>query len=414
MCERNFTLQLIYMRSKAIKIDPKSITRDAFTWLMYLMLGYYSYLLNGLGPIMPFLRAELGMSYTVNSLHFSAFAGGMLIAGLSGDRLARRYGRRRTFWAGAFGMSGGVLFLLLGTHSVFTIIGTFLMGTIGSLLLVMIPASLSDRYGSQRAVALSESNVIGSLCAGIAPIIVGVLVSLHWGWRGAFIIGILSIFLLWGRFRRESFPEIQTTTPSSLTPIKLPGIYWIYWGLLVMGVSVEFCIIFWSTTFLEVVRGVPRANAALMMSLFLAAMMLGRWLGSWLASRIRSEEIVLGSVGVCLGGFLLHWWIPLVSFSMMGLFLAGLGVANLYPQILALAVGSAEHQTNLASARASLASGLAILLLPLLLGGLADLAGLWYAYGIVVILLVLIGSGGFMARSTSPIQPFALEPHRTK
>jgi hypothetical protein len=38
----------------------------------------------------------------------------------------------------------------------------------------MIRPSLSDRYGSQRAVALSESNVNGSLCAGIAPIIVGV------------------------------------------------------------------------------------------------------------------------------------------------------------------------------------------------------------------------------------------------
>jgi hypothetical protein len=114
MCERNFTLQLIYMRSKAIKIDPKSITRDAFTWLMYLMLGYYSYLLNGLGPIMPFLRAELGLSYTVNSFAFHGLRGCMLIAGLSGDGLLGVYGRRRTFWAGAFGMSGGVLFYYWG------------------------------------------------------------------------------------------------------------------------------------------------------------------------------------------------------------------------------------------------------------------------------------------------------------
>lgn len=399
-----------------MRTDSQKITRDAFTWLTYLMLGYYSYLLNGLGPIMPFLRAESGLSYTISSLHFSAFAIGMLIAGLGGDRLARRFGRRRTFWFGAFGMAGGVLLLLTGRHPASTIAGTFLMGTIGSLLLVMIPAALSDRYGSQRAVALSESNVIGSLCAGIAPIIVGVFVRLNWGWRGALLIGILSILLLWSHFRRVSFPEVQTAALSrlSLSRSKLPGIYWIYWSLLVLAVSVEFCIIFWSATFLEAVRGVPRANAALIMSLFLTAMMLGRWLGSWLSSRAQSEEIVLGSVGVCLTGFLLHWWIPLVSLSMLGLFLAGIGVANLYPQILALAVGSAETQTNLASARASLASGLAILLLPLLLGGLADLAGLWYAYGIVVILLVLVGSGIFFTRSAAQAQPFALEAHRAK
>ena len=394
----------------------QKITRDAFTWLAYLMLGYYSYLLNGLGPIMPFLRAELHMSYTISSLHFSAFAVGMLIAGLSGDQLARRYGRRRTFWLGAFGMTGGVLLLLTGMHPAFTITGAFLMGTIGSLLLVMIPAALSDRYGSQRAVALSESNVIGSLCAGIAPIIVGVFVSLHWGWRGTLLIGILLILLLWTRFRRESFPEVQIAAlphPSS-SRNKLPGIYWMYWSLLVLAVSVEFCTIFWSATFLEAVRHVPRANAALIMSLFLTAMMLGRWLGSWLSNRAQSEEIVLGSVGVCLAGFLLHWWVPVVTLSMIGLFLAGIGTANLYPQILALAVGSAENQTNLASARASLASGLAILLLPLLLGGLADLIGLWYAYGIVVILLTLVGSGILLVRSATQPQSFALETSRAK
>jgi len=86
----------------------------------------------------------------------------------------------------------------------------------------------------------------------------------------------------------------------------------------------------------------------------------------------------------------------------------------LYPQILALAVGSSENQTNLASARASLASGLAILLLPLLLGGLADLTGLWYAYGIVVILVVLVGSGIFFARYAPHGQSFVLEVHRAK
>jgi fucose permease len=145
-----------------------------------------------------------------------------------------------------------------------------------------------------------------------------------------------------------------------------------------------------------------------MMSLFLAAMMLGRWLGSWLASRNTSEEIVPGSVGVCLGGFLLHWWIPLVSFSMMGqYFWLAWAWQNLYPQILALAVGSAEHQTNLASARASLASGLAILLLPLLLGGLCrsgwSVVCLWYCGDFTRI----DRERGFLARSTSPIQPFA-------
>ena len=52
------------------------------------------YLLSGLGLLMPSLREELGLSYTIASLHFSAFAGGMILAGLIGNLVVRRYGRR--------------------------------------------------------------------------------------------------------------------------------------------------------------------------------------------------------------------------------------------------------------------------------------------------------------------------------
>jgi hypothetical protein len=73
---------------------------------------------------------------------------------------------------------------------------------------------------------------------------------------------------------------------------------------------------------------------------------------------------------------------------MLGLFMTGLGVAGLYPLLLSLSIGAARDNTVQASARATLASGTAILLLPLTLGRLADLAGIRLAYGVVGILLI--------------------------
>ncbi len=280
------------------------------------------------------------------------------------------------------------------------------MGTIGSLLLVT--ASLSDRYGSQRAVALSRSNVIGSLCAGIAPIIVSVLVN-HWGWRGAFhyypvhfcTIGPFSTRVFFLRFnltlRRRQPRANYRGYVKSVEPAGDGGVSGI---LHYFGVR-----LFWKSLEGFSANAAPDDDGK-----FLAAMMLGRWLGSWLASRMRSEEIVLGSSRGLSRRFLLHWWIPHGVFFDDRLISGKLGAANLYPQPWRSAAQNADESCQ---CQASLASGLAILLLPLL-GGLADLAGLWYAYGIVVILLVLIRSGIFMARSTSPIQSFALEPHRTK
>lgn len=35
---------------------PSAFVRDRFTWLAYIMLGYFAYLQAALGPALPFLR----------------------------------------------------------------------------------------------------------------------------------------------------------------------------------------------------------------------------------------------------------------------------------------------------------------------------------------------------------------------
>lgn len=68
-------------------LPAKAFARDRFTWLAYVFLAAFTYLQAILGPLMPFLRSELHLSYTLGGLHLSAFAAGMIAAGLTGDRL---------------------------------------------------------------------------------------------------------------------------------------------------------------------------------------------------------------------------------------------------------------------------------------------------------------------------------------
>jgi MFS family permease len=147
--------------------------RDRSTWLLYLLLAFYTYFINIIGPITPFLKGELGLSYTVSSLHYTAFAVGILLVGLGGHFLIERIGRWRALWLGAFGMAVSALLLLAGRSVVLTIGASFCMGLVGSLILVLVPSALSDQHGEQRAVALSEANVVASLVATAAPLMVG-------------------------------------------------------------------------------------------------------------------------------------------------------------------------------------------------------------------------------------------------
>src|SRR5215208_5708476 len=113
----------------------RTFHRDHFTWLAYLSLAFYGYFLNVLGPITPFLKEELELSYTVSSFHFTAFAVGILLIGLGGHFVVQRIGRWRSLSIGAVGMSLSVLLLLTGRSPIITIGAAFLMGLIGSLIL---------------------------------------------------------------------------------------------------------------------------------------------------------------------------------------------------------------------------------------------------------------------------------------
>jgi fucose permease len=161
-----------------------------------------------------------------------------------------------------------------------------------------------------------------------------------------------------------------------------------YWAALVLAVSVEFCMIFWSANYVEQVLGLIKADAAQAVSLFLAAMIVGRILGSQLVHRFATQIVVTVSIITAAVGFLLFWSEENSILALSGLFLTGLGVANLYPLILSLAINAADGKSVQAGARATLASGTAILALPLALGRLADAVGIRPAYTIVIFLLI--------------------------
>ena len=146
-------------------------------------------------------------------------------------------------------------------------------------------------------------------------------------------------------------------------------------------------MISWSADYLENSLHMPRVNAAQAVSLFLGAMIVGRMAASRLVQRFSVHHVVIVYIIVAGAGFAMFWRTGIPALALTGLFVTGLGVAGLYPLLLSLAIGTVRDTTQ-ASARATLASGTAILALPLVLGRLADMAGIRQAYGIVGILLV--------------------------
>ena len=373
-------------------LDNLPFRRDALTWLMYGMLGVYNYLLSGLGPLMPSLRQELHLSYTVTSFHFSAWAVGMILAGIVGDRLVRAWGRRVVFWLGAAGLALGAIGLVLARQPLFTIGSVLLMGAIGSLALVLIPAVLADRHGARRTLAIVEANTLSAATGALAGVLIGLGQTTPAGWRGPWLLILLAPLLLFARFRAVPMPPPAAQAAHEPRQGKLPAAYWAYWVTVVLSVAVEFSLIFWGADFLTA-AGLDVSTAATTVSLFLWGMVAGRLVGRQVSLRLPADRLLAVALGIAAAGFLLYWLSPRLPVTIVGLFVAGLGVANLFPVSAALALGAAPGFSNEAGARLSFASGTAILGAPLLLGALADAVGIAWAYGVVPIFI----AGAFLA-----------------
>ena len=84
------------------------VHRDRLTWLVYLQLGVYGYVLYGLGPSIQLLREEQDVSRTISGFHGTALAAGATLAGVVGPRVVQRLGRDIALWGGLVTACGGV------------------------------------------------------------------------------------------------------------------------------------------------------------------------------------------------------------------------------------------------------------------------------------------------------------------
>jgi MFS transporter, DHA1 family, inner membrane transport protein len=364
----------------AAMAGPLVMQRDAATWYGYLLLGFFTFLLNIQGNILPFLQRELALGYGLVALHSSAIAAGMIVTGLTGERVIGRLGQRPTLAIGGIGAATGGLLLCLAPAAWASIAACFVLGLAGSLIPSVVPAMLADIHRQHRDRALAELSAVCYVFAVMAPLAMGASLALGLGWRGAVLAGVvigLSILVVG---RRAAIPDAPPVPPAAG---RLPVAYWAYWLLLALVVAIEFCVLLWAPAFLERVVGLAPATAASTAAVFALAMLAGRLAGSALVGRIPPPRLYATSLVVTILGFALYWGGGSLWIAVPGLAVIGLGVALLYPLSLGLALEAAGPRGAAASARFMFAVGLAILTAPFLLGAVADRVGLANAHLVI-------------------------------
>ncbi len=369
--------------------------RDPLTRVGYWMIAWFAYLQAAPGLVVPHLRDELGLDYLVGGLHVAAFAAGSLVAGSASSRLERRVGRHRVVWSGAVLLAAATIGLTAGRTVAETITATLLMGVGGGLVLATVQATLADHHGPLRTVALTEANVAASVAYLVLIGMFSLAAALHAGWRVAVLVSLVVPLAVWGRHRSATFDTSPTVQAARG---RLPLAFWVFCSVLVCTTAAEWCITAWGASFVEDALGVSTDTAVSLMVGYFGGVLLGRVVGSRLARR-HDPTVLLGlALVVALVGFGVMWPSASPAQALAGLALLGVGLGNLFPMGVSVAVGLAPEQAGSASGRAVAVASLAVLLAPLLVGTVADTTSLKAALTVVPLLLALAAAGLVVVR----------------
>jgi predicted MFS family arabinose efflux permease len=396
--------QLVVRARRGHQLDPSGgvyrytlgmeFHRDRLTWLAYGMLGWFAFLQGSPGLVVPHLRDELHLGYTVAGLHVAAFAFGGALAGMVAAPLERRLGRHAMFWLGATGMAVGTVALTLGRGAGATVAAMLVMGWFGGLLLVSVQSTLADHHGEARAIAFAESNVIASLGYLVVAGALALGAALAVGWRAALLapVAILPVAFMAGRRQ----PLGAGAADAEVAPSgRLPRAFWIPAALIFFGTAADWCLSSWGASYVHNATGASVDTAVGVMAAYFAGMVAGRVAGSALTRRASPQRVLAVGIGCALAGVGILWSAGSPTLAAVGLALAGFGNGNLFPMALALAIATAPDRPSLAGGRAVTVAAIAVVVLPLSVGRLADAVGL--AAALAVVPLCLFAAGAALA-----------------
>lgn len=367
--------------------------RDRFTWTAFGALFAFGYVNAVLGPSLPYIRSAEGISYVIGAAHQVAIAAGGGLAGLLSKRERLPLGRRSTIACGLGGAALAGLAVGYGDTAAITITAALLMGFFATLALIRVWAALADAHGPRRAVAMSEGEVAVSLAGIITPLVIGAFAASSASWRLAFVIGALTVGSAVLLVLRADFPEPspgrqRTPRRGGVRPTLV---------IVVAIVALEFALSFWLASYLNESVGIVRDTAVALVSVLYAANLLGRFAASRLARVQSAERVLVVAITLVLCGlpFLLAATSALTA--VIGVVIAGAGIAALFPLTSSLHVQASEGTADSALGEILAVAAIGQMGGPLFVGAIAQVASLRVGLLVMLPTLTLAAAAGLVS-----------------
>lgn len=365
-----------------------TLKRDRFFWTISAQIALVNFYLGGFGPAQPLLREDQGTSLTIAGLHGTAMGLASIIAGALNPYLVHRFGRNRASWLGLGLFAAGIVMFVYSPPVQLTLLATLLGGIGTSTVINNMVTSISHHFKEDAAIALPQSNSIGSVGYVAGTLFVGTLAGTSISWRyGLLIAAPLSLVLY--IFGREKGAEEHVPDLNGPQRGKLSAQFWWAWIGFVACISSEFATTFWAAALLRDRVGSTAAISTVCIVALGSGMGIGRWFGGPALKRFKLDHQIQIIIGAQFFGFAIFWFSHILILSLISLLIMGLGISMQFALSSIRLIGLSDNRPDLAIGNSSLAAGLAIGGAPFLLGVLGDSLGISRAYIMVPILIAI-------------------------
>jgi fucose permease len=387
----------------------------AIIYIAFVSLGLPDSLVGAGWPVM---HEDLGVPVAFAGILTMIIAGGTILSSLASERVTRRFG------------AGLVTAVSVGLTAA-ALVGFSASGSFWLLCLWAVPYGLGagavdaalNNYVALHYAArhMNWLHSFWGLGASISPFVMSAALTSGAGWSSAYgVVGVAQAVLavvlltslpLWGKVNRvvpagyaagtDDAPDAGAE-PSGRggahvplrDALRIPGVAAILIAFFAYC-ALESTSMLWASTYLVSDRGVEPATAAAFASLFLLGITGGRFLAGFFADRVGDRQLIRGGfAAVGLGVVMLALPVEIDGLPLVGLVVAGLGCAPIYPAIIhstPVNFGRRSSQAVIGIQMAAAYTGST--LAPPLFGVLSTVAGMWtlplFLAGLVALGLVM-------------------------
>lgn len=359
-----------------------------------------------LGAVTPNLRAQMGVSFQQIGWLMAIWSAGGAVGSLLGGAVAKRFAPRRllrlytvavmlavlgVLWAPSFAWLAGFMVAVATFETA--------LFTLGHGLL----AELSDDP-EQRTRIISLVDVGYSTGSLLSPLMAAGALAVNPSWRGPYLVfallalGLLLMALQRQRLRAVQFrPDHAHDAPGSAVGsgraplgyaglLRQPLVRWVLLAGLCSGLS-EWGQYFWFVSFATEALGQHEQTARLALGFLMAGMVTGRIWQAFVHSRWRMEQKIQG-LGALAALALAGVWLSPVDapFAWLALcnYFTGLGVSVGFPILLGIALRGFPQEAPRLSALLMIVFSAGAQIAAVLMGAIAEGAGLRAAYAVLV------------------------------